>query len=80
MGAMEILIMLGVAAWLGFWLSMLLEIGRRPDSVYRDTGESKALWFLAVLVFQFFGTLVYYFMAREKLVAADRRSMSANTV
>lgn len=66
-----IMIVAAVVAWGAFWLMMLYEIGTRPDSVYESAGESKALWFLVVLVLQFFGTLAYFFMAREKLIVAE---------
>lgn len=66
-----IMIVAAVVAWGVFWLMMLYEIGTRPDSVYENAGESKALWFLVVLVLQFFGTLAYFFMAREKLKRAE---------
>ena len=54
-------------AWGFFWLWMLFEIGGRPDWVYEQAGESKGLWFVIVLVLQFFGTLGYFFFVRDKL-------------
>ena len=76
---MEILIFLLFIVWLVFWVKMLVEIGRRPDSVYREAGESKAIWFLAVLVFQFFGTLVYFLMVREKLDTVEHQALSTGS-
>jgi Phospholipase_D-nuclease N-terminal len=67
-----IALVLVIVAYGIFWLFMLYEIGNRPESVYRAVGESKAIWFLAVLVLQFFGTLAYFFMARDKLRSAEK--------
>ena len=54
-----------------FWLLMLREIAVRPDWVYQEVGESKAIWFVVVLVLQLFGTLGYFFMSRPKLQRAE---------
>ena len=72
---LAIMIIVGVLAWGAFWLLMLYEIGTRPDSAYENAGESKAIWFLVVLVLQFFGTLAYFFMARDKLKRAESASL-----
>ena len=71
------MILIVVAAVIGFgvfWLWMLYEIATRPDAAYERAGQSKALWFIVVLVLQFFGTLGYFFMARDKLRAAERET------
>ena len=60
-----------------FWLLMLSEILKRPESAYRNAGESRAVWFVVVLVLQFFGTLAYVFMARNKLKRADDQTSLA---
>ncbi|MDQ4146076.1 MAG: PLDc N-terminal domain-containing protein [Actinomycetota bacterium] len=82
-GGAEWLIILAALGVLGFWLAMLFEIATRPDWVYAQAGESKAIWFIVVLVLQFFGTLGYFFMRRDKLrrvEAADRSShLSSDT-
>lgn len=46
---------------------------RYSDEEWRSAGESKSIWFLAILVLQFFGTLVYLVSVRPKLrIAAGR--------
>lgn len=62
-----VLAIVAVASYGAFWLMMLFEIGARPDWVYEQAGESKGLWFVVVLVLQFFGTLGYFFFVRDKL-------------
>lgn len=69
---MEVLIIGAVLAYGVFWILMLREIAVRPDHVYEKAGESKGLWFLVVLVLQFFGTLAYFFWAREKLKNVEK--------
>jgi hypothetical protein len=71
-----VLVTVGIVTYGVFWLWMLYEIGKRPDLVYQRAGESKGLWFVVVLVFQLFGTLGYFFMAREKLMRAEREALT----
>ncbi len=54
-----------------FWAFMLYEIGTTSEESFRAAGRSKALWFVVVLVLQFFGTLAYFFMVRPKLKAGS---------
>ena len=54
---------------------MLYEIGTSSDEDFQAVGQSRALWFVVVLVLQFFGTLTYFFMVRPKL-RTDPRSRS----
>ena len=70
--ALIFIAVVGVIAFGIFWLVMLYEIATRPDEAYARAGQSKPLWFIVVLVLQFFGTLGYFFMARDKLQAAER--------
>jgi hypothetical protein len=75
-----LLVVVGLAAYGAFWLWMLYEIGKRPDFVYQRVGESKAVWFVLVLVLQLFGTLGYFFMAREKLIRAEREALTPGLI
>ncbi len=70
-----IVIAVVVVGYAIFWLWMLYEIGSRPEVAYEDAGESKAVWFLLVLVLQFFGTLAYFFMVRSKLLEAEKKAL-----
>jgi hypothetical protein len=54
---------------------MLYEIGTTSEDEFQAAGQSKALWFVVVLVLQFFGTMTYFFMVRPKL-KANRRAPS----
>ena len=73
MGTLAGILLVGALLAYGlFWLAMLREIAIRPDEMYRQVGESKAIWFLVVLVLQFFGTLAYYFLVRPRLAQADK--------
>ena len=73
MEAIPIVLMIGVLLAYGvFWVLMLREIAVRPDRVYQEAGESKGLWFLVVLVLQFFGTMAYFFWVRDKLNSAEK--------
>ena len=69
---MEALIIVAILAWGVFWIYTLIDIGRRPDSVYQQAGQFKLLWFGAVLIFQFFGTIAYYVIGRPKVLEAER--------
>jgi hypothetical protein len=53
--------------WFVVWLWAMFDAGRYPDEVWRDTGESKTLWFLLILVVPFLGTLLYLVTVRPKL-------------
>ena len=67
-----VVVIAAVVAYGVFWILMLREIALRPDHVYLKSGESKGLWFVVVLVLQFFGTLAYFFIVRDKLIKAER--------
>ena len=68
MEAILFVILLTVLLGYGFfWAFMLYEIGTTSEEEFRAAGQSKALWFVVVLVLQFFGTLTYFFMVRPKL-------------
>lgn len=56
----------------GAWLWALVDIATRPQWVYKAAGESKGLWFVVVLVLQFFGTIGYLAMARPELRRVER--------
>ena len=74
--------MLIIAAFLAygaFWLWMLVEIAMRPEWVYEQATQSKALWLIVVLVLQFFGTLGYFFMVRDKLRRIEATAGSSST-
>ncbi len=69
---MEILFILALLVFLGygiFWAFMLYEIGKHSDQDFQAIGQSRALWFVVVLVLQFFGTITYFFWVRPKLKA-----------
>ena len=78
-GWLEIVVLIAFLAYGVFWLWMLKEIGGRPDWVYERAGESKGLWFVVVLVLQFFGTLGYFFMVRDKLRTIEREGQTTAT-
>ncbi|MFI5305226.1 MAG: PLDc N-terminal domain-containing protein [Nitrospiria bacterium] len=46
----------------GFWLWMFFD-------VLINQKKDKLLWFLVVCFFSFFGSMLYYFIARKKRVA-----------
>ena len=73
----EVLVLLFVAYGV-FWVWMLVEIATRPDRVYREAGQSKALWLVVVLALQFFGTLGYFFMVRKELQDIERRAIGTS--
>ena len=66
---MEALILVPFVAWGITWLWALGEIGSTPHEVFRAAGESKTVWFLLVLVLQFFGLLAYLISARRGIRA-----------
>ena len=70
-------ILLALLAYGIFWIWMLLEIARRPESVYHQAGQSKALWLVVVLVLQFFGTMGYGFLVRGRLRTTEKESSPA---
>ena len=79
---MEAVLILAVLVVLGygvFWAFMLYEIASRPDEAYREAGQSKWLWFIIVLVLQFFGTLGYFFLARKELQRAEQKTLPPAT-
>jgi Phospholipase_D-nuclease N-terminal len=68
---MEILVAV-LLAWFAFWLITLVQILRTPDEEFERAGQIKLLWLIGVFVFQFFGVIAYYAVARPRLQAADR--------
>lgn len=66
---MEILVAV-ILAWFAFWLYTLIQIARMPDEAFQRAGQIKFLWLLGVFVFQFFGVIAYYVVARPKLAEA----------
>jgi hypothetical protein len=67
-GVFESLLILPVLGWGVLWIWALVDIGSRDDEDFRAVGESKAIWFVVVLVLQFFGLLGYLLWTRPKLV------------
>jgi hypothetical protein len=63
----SILLGVGLLAWAALWVWTLYDAGSYSDDVWRSVGESKPIWFLAILVLQFFGTLVYLVSVRPRL-------------
>jgi hypothetical protein len=66
---MDILGFIPVLIWLAIWLWALVDAGGRPAQVWRQAGESKTMWMLLILVLQFFGTLLYLWRVRRRLIA-----------
>lgn len=58
-----ILFVLGIAAFV-FWLKMLIHAIRNPIS-------NKAIWIVALIVFQFIAAVVYYFLVNKKVNTID---------
>ena len=55
-----------IAITLGiFWLWMLIDVLSQQQ-------DDKVVWFLAVFFLNFFGALLYFFIARNKRLAALR--------
>ncbi len=67
---MEILFALPFIAWLVFWLYSLYDLARWSEDAWSAAGESRMVWFVLVLILQFFGVLGYWAMVRPKLVSA----------
>lgn len=74
LGFLEILFVFPFLAWLGVWLWTLYDAGSHSDEVWRASGESKLLWFLAIVVLQFFGTVFYLLWVRPKLRLLEEES------
>ena len=66
----SVLVSLAALGWLAMWIWALQDAGGYPEDTWQSAGESKATWFLLILVLQFFGTLFYLFSVRPKLQAA----------
>ena len=68
-------VVLGLAAvgWFVVWIWALQDAGRYTDEEWRSAGENKTIWFLLILVLQFFGTLFYLMSVRPKLQAGAER-------
>jgi hypothetical protein len=66
-GGLGLLILL---VWGIAWVWTLVDIVSWPGTTWAGSGQSKALWFILVFFFQFFGLLGYWAFARPKLVSA----------
>jgi hypothetical protein len=66
---MEALIPVVFILWGVVWVWALVEIGSTPPEAFSAAGESKTVWFLLVLVLQFFGLLAYLLSTRRRIRA-----------
>ena len=66
---MEVIIVI-LLAWFMFWAYTLFQVLRIPDDVFERAGQIKLLWVFGVLIFQFFGVIAYYAVARPRLMEA----------
>lgn len=57
-------------AWGVLWLGTIADIVRWPGTTWELSGQSRALWFVLVFFFQFFGLIAYWGIARPRLVTA----------
>ncbi len=60
------------------WLWTLYDAGSHPEETWRAVGESKPLWFLAIFVLQFFGTVFYLLWVRPKLMEQERQRLQVH--
>ncbi|MFE3999862.1 hypothetical protein ACFX43_13815 [Nocardioides sp. YIM B13467] len=63
-GMVLLLIGLAVTVW---WLLMLIQALRTPDSVWSAAGQSKILYVLLMIFLGWLGALLYVFIARPAL-------------
>ncbi|MFJ2755694.1 hypothetical protein ACIO3S_08860 [Nocardioides sp. NPDC087217] len=65
-GTVLLLVGLAVTVW---WLLMLVQALRTPDSVWAAAGQSKILYVLLMIFLGWLGALLYVFIARPGLRA-----------
>ena len=66
-GFLEVLFVFPFIAWAAVWLWALYDAGSHSEENWKAVGESRLLWFLAIFVLQFFGTVFYLLWVRPKL-------------
>lgn len=69
-GLLPIFLFIG---WIVLWIWCLVDIRRFSPEAWRSAGESKAMWTLAIVVLQFFGTLFYLSSVRAKLQDSEAK-------
>ncbi|TES93798.1 MAG: PLDc_N domain-containing protein [Candidatus Cloacimonadota bacterium] len=59
------LIILGL---LGLWIWMLIDCIKREEKDFPSMGENtKLIWILIVVLTQWIGAIIYYFMVKQKM-------------
>lgn len=69
--AVPVLFFIPLLLWLGVWIWALVDVASHPNDAWLHAGDSKGLWILLILVFQFFGTVIYFLTVRPKLLLYD---------
>lgn len=64
-----ILVVLVVIALFVLWIRMLIECATKEP----DTGNTKIVWILVILLAHFIGAAIYYFVRRPQRFAELRR-------
>ena len=75
-GAFESVIGLTALATLALFLVALIDLVKRPESVWKESGQSQLVWALIVIFIGFFGPVLYLIIARPALEAAANRNAS----
>ncbi|NYI76938.1 hypothetical protein [Nocardioides panzhihuensis] len=65
-GGIMLLVWCAITVW---WLMMLVQALRTPDSVWTAAGQSKILYVLLMIFLGWIGALLYVFIARPGLRA-----------
>lgn len=70
-GLIYIIMFLAVIVGGIFWVFMLIDVIKRQDSEFPTSGsDQKTMWLLIVVLTNWLGALIYYFMVYKKMGAA----------
>lgn len=65
------------ALWLAaivFWIISIIEVAKIPDPQFKAAGTDKIVWLLVVILLGVIGALIWRFVKRNDVLAAEGRS------
>jgi hypothetical protein len=73
LGAPELLIILFILGTMVLPIWGIIDAAVRPDPAWTAIGQSKIVWILVMVFLWTLGAILYFILARPKLVAATTR-------
>lgn len=78
-GVVALFVLLFVVVGIGgtaMWIWGLVDSIQRPDWAYQQTGSSKTMWLVLIIVLGFIPAMIYLFSVRPRLAEAERNAFA----